>query len=195
MPRRTLKYIEYYPTPKELYDKLVSAKGDYKIFSEVYLKRDRAFCSILYLLALRVSEALRLLRKQIIFPEEPTNKIIVRGIFLSKSKRKGKPRKEQFRQEAWLPLQGPRVGFTDLILEYAKNLELEQKLFDFDRRRGWQIVNNLLSVPPHWLRAFGEDYLYSNWDHDLLAVADYVKVDARTLQLYIRRGYQKYGAT
>jgi hypothetical protein len=29
-------------------------------------------------------------------------------------------------------------------------------------------------------------------DHDILAVADYVKVDARTLQLYLRKGYEKY---
>jgi hypothetical protein len=39
---------------------------------------------------------------------------------------------------------------------------------------------------------FGEDYLYDQYDHDLLAVADAVKVDARTLQLYIRHRDKKY---
>lgn len=36
---------------------------------------------------------------------------------------------------------------------------------------------------PNWARAH---------DHDVLAVADYVKVDAPTLQKYIRKGYEKY---
>jgi hypothetical protein len=31
-------------------------------------------------------------------------------------------------------------------------------------------------------------------DHDILAVADYVKVEPRTLQEYIRKRYEKYQA-
>lgn len=33
---------------------------------------------------------------------------------------------------------------------------------------------------------------YSEWDHDLLAVSDYVKVDPRTLQEYFRKRHEKY---
>jgi hypothetical protein len=37
-----------------------------------------------------------------------------------------------------------------------------------------------------------EDFLYGEMDHDLLAVSDYVKVDPRTLQEYIRKRHEKY---
>jgi hypothetical protein len=30
------------------------------------------------------------------------------------------------------------------------------------------------------------------WDHDMLAVSDYVKVNPLTLEKYIRRSYEKY---
>jgi hypothetical protein len=34
--------------------------------------------------------------------------------------------------------------------------------------------------------------LYGEWNHDSLAVSDYVKVDPRTLQEYIRKRHEKY---
>lgn len=37
-----------------------------------------------------------------------------------------------------------------------------------------------------------ENIYVSIWDHDVLAVADYVKVDPGTLQEYIRKRYGKY---
>ena len=40
----------------------------------------------------------------------------------------------------------------------------------------------------HWLRAFGESYLYDSWDHDTVAVASQVKVDTRTVEKYLAPG-------
>jgi hypothetical protein len=76
-------------------------------------------------------------------------------------------------------------------VDYLRLLEPEDKLFNFGRTRALQITHSILGTPCHWLRAYGEDYLYENWDHDILAVADYVKVDPRTLQEYIRERYEK----
>ena len=45
---------------------------------------------------------------------------------------------------------------------------------------------------PHLVGALGENFLYDIWDHDILAVSDYVKVNPRTLEKYIRRSYEKY---
>jgi hypothetical protein len=45
---------------------------------------------------------------------------------------------------------------------------------------------------PIFLRQYGDDFLYDSWDHDLMAVSDYTKQDARTFQLYLRKRYQKY---
>jgi hypothetical protein len=91
-----------------------------------------------------------------------------------------------------------------MILEYVAHLRDEDRLFPFSlekngrgqivgRKRAWQIVHALLpEFTAHWLLAFGEDFLYGEWDHDLLAVSDYVKVDLGTLQEYIRKRHEKY---
>ena len=159
------------------------------------MKRDRALVALLYLLALRISEALRLRRSNFILPDEDggyEDRIVVRGIKLSKSRWRDKPRKEQYRQINWLPLKGERAKLTGLVLDYLKELDYDEKLFKFDRRRAWEIVVHLTGLPCHFFRAFGEEYLYERWGRDILAVADYVKVDPVTLQQYIRRRYERY---
>jgi integrase len=188
--RRTLKKIKKYPRPRELYDKIVYGKGwDYSSDDKDYfLKRDRALVALLYLLALRISEALRLCKSQ--FATEK-NRIVVSGIELSKTKIKGKPRKDQYRQEAFLPLSGNRAMLTQLVTDYLRVAKTD-KLFINDTSQAYKYVVALIGEPCHWLRAYGENYLYDNWEHDLLAVADYVKVDPRTLTEYIRRAYKKY---
>jgi integrase len=191
LKRRTLKFIQYYPSPKELFQKIVNAHGwSYKTKVEFYRMRDRALAALTYLLGGRISEVLRLKKNQFIVGED---KVVVRGIQLSKSRYKNRPRREQFREEAWLPLHSERAGLTGLVLDYLRLMDGDDVLlFPFSRQRAWQIVSCLLGVPCHWLRAYCENYLYDNWGKDILAVSDYIKVDPRTLQLYIRRSYQKY---
>jgi hypothetical protein len=222
--RRTLQQIVSYPRPFEILDKLQFSKGwDYKTNMEFYQKRDKALVAILYLLAVRVSEALRLTKSQFL---EEKDRVLVRAIKLSKSRIKvcskcgqrikseerqkhlknehgieldnpdeyfiSKPRRDEYRQEGWLPKVGKRSPLTELVLDYTQLLEKDEKLFKFGRKRAWQIVIALTGEPCHWLRAYGENYLYDEWGKDLLAVADYVKVDTRTLPKYIRRSYAKY---
>lgn len=204
------------PTPQEIYKIITeSSPWPYKLskFSEwnqplaakKFEARDKALVAILYLAGLRISEALRLTKKQFqILPD----RVLVENIYLSKRKVRGKPRLKQYR-EAWLPLEGERAPLTRLVLDYLSYLEEEDRLFPWSLKektytlrdgsvstqivgckRAWQIVTHLApEYTCHWLRAFAEDYLYDRWDHDLLAVSDYVGVDARTLQLYIRRRY------
>jgi integrase len=192
--RRTLKDIQTYPTPQKLYQQVVSAPGwPYKNNVERYQKRDRALVSLLYLLACRISEARRLIRKQFVMGEE-NDRLVVDSIKLSKPRKKGKPRRHEFRSEAWLPLKGERAPLTRLVMDYLELLGPEDKLFSFGNSRALQITHAILGIPNHWLRAYGEDYLYETWDHDILAVADYVKVEPRTLQEYIRKRYEKYQA-
>lgn len=75
----------------------------------------------------------------------------------------------------------------------AINRHCGDKLFEFGRHRAWQITVALLNIPDNWLRAYGEDFLYEFMQHDILALADYLKVKPRTLQKYIRKRYEKYG--
>lgn len=195
MARRTLSYIEYVPSPGEIYRDIINSPGwPYKRDREFYLKRDRAFVALLYLLGLRVSEALRLKREQFIFPGEEGGRpdaIVVRAIKLSKSRFRNKPRKVQYR-DGYLPLRGERAPLTQLVVEYLKLVD-SGRLFQFKtRQRAWQIVTAMTPYTCHWFRAFCEDYLYDRWNRDIMAVADYIKVDVRTLQEYIRKRYARY---
>jgi integrase len=188
--RRSLKFISGYPTPQELYEKITNSEGwPYKINETYYHNRDRALVSMLYLLALRVSEAVRLTKKQAI----PKEKVLtVRSILLSKRFKRDKPRQSQYRQEGFIVLNGDRGKLGQIVLDYLERLDPEERLFPFDTHRAWEVVTATLGEPPHWLRAYGEDYLYYAWDKDLIAVADYVKVDERTLAQYLRKRYAKY---
>jgi len=188
--RRTLKKIPYYPTPQELYKQIVTSKGwPYKIDIEEYLLRDRCLIALTYLIGTRISETLKLMQEQFIDHEDY---IEVRAIELSKSSKQGKQRNDVYRS-GQLPKTGERSPLTDLVVSYIKTLDSTSKLFPFKPSRAWQILKAFLPESTlHWLRAYCEDYLYSEWDHDILAVSDYVKVDARTLQLYIRRRYTRY---
>ena len=146
MARRTLAMIQYTPSPREIYEDIMSSPGwPYKENREFYLKRDRAFVAILYLLGLRVSEAIRLRREQFIFPDEEGGRpdaIVVRAIKLSKRRRRSQRRKVQYR-DGYLPLQGERAPLTQLVVEYLKLVD-SGRLFQFKtRQRAWQILKFL----------------------------------------------------
>ena len=67
--RRTLKKIDYYPTPQELYNRVVDPATDWPYRSEQkdrLLTRDKALCAVLYNAELRISEARRLVKEQFI---------------------------------------------------------------------------------------------------------------------------------
>ena len=202
LKRKTLKGIPYYPTPTELYNAIITSPGwPYKRGSPSLLARDRALVALLYLGGLRVTEALRIKKGQFIAEKEY---ILIRGIELSKTKINGVARRIRFR-DVKLPLAGERAPFTTLVMDYVHMLkDGEDRLFPWklekDKRgqvpggkRAWQIVTAILPEHTcHWLRAYCEDYLYSVWDKDMLAVADYIKVNPRQLQQYIRRRHERY---
>lgn len=200
--RKTLKGIPYYPSPQELYDAILNSPGwPYKHESPSLVARDRALVALLYLTGLRVSEAIRLTKGNF---ERKENHIYIKGIELSKVKVKGVVRRIQFR-DAKLPLIGERAHLTKLVMDYVDILENpEERLFPWSLeknqwgqiiggKRAWQVVKAILpNHTCHWLRAYCEDYLYGQWGSDMLAVADYFKVNPRQLQQYIRRRYERY---
>jgi len=210
LDRRTLKDIAYVPEPGEILKVLNDSEGwEYRTNRDHYRLRDRALIALTYLLAVRVSEVLRLTRDQFLMPYDPGGRrdaITVRGIYLSKRRYKDKPRLSQYREEGFLPLEGERAPLTIMVVNYlqamdrreAERLEegrrprRDDRLFRFKRQRAHQIFLANGGATCHWFRAFGETYLYDQWESDILAVADYVKVDPRTLQDYIRRGYKRH---
>ena len=183
LTRRVLTDIREYPSSAELFEKIVKSPGmTYKTNIEFYKVRDRALISLTYLLALRVSEVLRLEKEQF---TEKSNYVEVKAIQVSKRK------KPMFRRVGFLPLIGDRRRFTFLIMQHLRQVETG-KLFKFGRVWAYKIVTATLGVPVHWLRAYGEDFLYTLYKGDVLAVADYIFVDPRTITLYLRRRFEKY---
>jgi hypothetical protein len=183
--------------------------------TQLYLARDRALAAVLYNGELRISEAERLVKSQ--FKDKPFRIVAVQ---LSKAEKhmrnmrnqngdlvpipEGHPnygkvltRKDLYRKEIRLPSKGYRGQISELIKQYLDMLTDDKDfetipIFNIDNTRVDQIVKRKLGVPPHWLRAFGENELYGLWDYDLIAVANYVQVDPRTLSKYIHRVPEKY---
>ena len=201
--RRTLRFISEYPTPEELLNKIQNNFWPYKDQDRKDLldARDKALAALLYLAAIRVSEARRLTLDQ--FKDKPFRIV---GLELSKSqkinRKTGKviTRKDLYRKEIMLPHKGARGQLTGLIKTYITlltdkptfTLKKPTYLFKISTSRMEQIIGQLIGIPPHWLRAYGENYLYELWDNDLIAVSNYVQVDPATLQKYIHRTPKKY---
>lgn len=194
--RRVLADIDQYPTAKKLYQKIIDYQGSYKTNQHFYITRDRALASIFYIAQLRKSEAHRLRKEQFI-----DNPFRIVSVELSKAEKHNKKtgelilRKDAYRKEILIPLNGELGKFGLLIKEYLELLKNpEQRLFPFSDKAGRdnQIINEMLGCPPHWERAFGENMLYELFDYDLIAVANYVQVDPRTISKYIHRTPGRY---
>ena len=196
-PRRVLADIPSYPTPAQVFENLQNSEGwHYRIKDEKkrawYRSRDTALVCLLYLAAPRISEALRLVKSQFQF-NQAMNRWEIIGMKLSKVKTKNKARVHTYRQEVWLPLDGERAKFTKLFIQflYVAYEGKDRGIFYFKtNERALQIVGALTGMWNHYFRALGEQYLYRQWGNDLLAVADYVKVDPATLGKYIQESYR-----
>jgi len=194
--RRVLADIEEYPTPEKLYERIIQYEGSYKTNTYFYVTRDRALASIFYIAQLRKSEAHRITKSQ--FEHNPFRIVAVE---LSKAEKRSSKtgeiiiRKDAYRKEILIPLNGKLGMFGKLIEDYLNLLKNEdQRLFPFSDKAGRdnQILKEMLGCPPHWERAFGENLLYELFDYDLIAVANYVQVDPRTLSKYIHRTPKRY---
>jgi hypothetical protein len=214
--RKTLGQINHVPDPKELYEKLIESPGwKYKTNQQSFLIRDRSLVALLYLGDLRIIEALPLTEGNFV---DKGKYIWVKDIIVGK-KRQGKivfreaklplagPRKdftdliikylEQLepneRLYPWslkrsvIPVKQSSYALKDGTVKDRVSVTL------VGTKRAWQIVNALLpDYTQHWLRAFGYNFDYDNFNFDIMAVSDKTKADPRSLQPYLRRRYEKY---
>ena len=91
----------------------------YKTNKELYLRRDRALVSILYLGDFRSQEIVPLTTEN--FEKKGTH-LLVKGVKVAKKKR------VEYR-EAKFPFEGERACFTDLVLKYVDHLKPKARLF------------------------------------------------------------------
>jgi integrase len=202
--RRVLAKIERYPGPKEIYESIISHKYPYQTNTEtskakaILLEaRDNALAALLFIGAIRISEIERITKQQ--FSDLEKNPFKLESLKLSKAEKRDRKtgkiitRKSLYRKEIIIPLTGELGNLGKLIRTYLGFLnEKDDRLFKIKNARVEQIIKTKLGLPPHWLRAYGENYLYGLWDNDIIAVANYLSVDPRTLSLYIHRTPKKY---
>lgn len=221
LTRLTLDQLPaHIPTPNELYQQLTHAKGwPYKSTNKIlYQTRDISLPALLYLGALRISEAIPITKNQFSEPitDDRGKHILLKGVRLAK-RREGKAEYNNLE----LPLVGERAKFTTLITNYLEELEPSDRLYPWSLEkvktpngtyqnkkgetiqrysvrmigtaRAWEIVHNLLpEITEHWLRAFGEDFFYVLSGKDLVATAHKFKVDPRTLaDWYLKRRHME----
>jgi integrase len=185
--------------------------------------RDRALAALLYVACLRVSEAIRLAKDQFEFKDEdgkPWGYVNITRIKLSKRK-PGNLKHREARLPLtgnracftklildYLEILKPDERLfpwslkerTFVIKKHPYRLrdgqvKDRQSVQLVGTKRAYQIIHRMLPAwTQHWLRAFGESYLYDLWDHDIVAVADQVKVDTRTVEKYLVHRSEQYKA-
>jgi len=214
--RLTLSQIKEYPSPTILYKDLMLSLGwNYKTNMAKFLMRDRALAALLYLGDFRISEVLPLKKEQFTISKDYVH---VTSVLVGKRKANStlyreaklplKGERAVFTKlitdhlqvlkpkDRLFPFSLTKRKYPIKNSFYITKNGTKKQRFSFQMmgtKRTWQIVKALLpNYTQHWLRAFGYDYDYDHMDHDILAVSDKTKADPRSLQLYLRRRYDKY---
>ncbi len=180
--RRTLDDIKEFLRPSQIYRLITTRTWPYKTQWDLYHARDRALMALLYLTCGRVTEVLSLRKSQFVMDEDPDFIIITNMIVV---KRKKKQRKAPpIRAEVPLPKEGPLARFTELVVEYLKMLPEDAELFEFKRRRAWQIVRHVTGKWCHYFRSQGESWYGKIYD--VFGLKEFVKVTSiETLGDYV----------
>jgi integrase len=196
--RRTLEDVKARLGIEQILSLITSKTWPYKTDMENYYRRDRCLMALLFLTAGRISEVLSLTEDQFDFDAD-RNFIIIRNMILVKrlTTRKGKPVKHTtapIRDEVALPLSGPLSKFTVLIEDYVDSIsDPKAKLFNFGRRRAWQIVNYITGQWCHWFRSQAESYYGKYVYTSAFALKDFVGVtDIESLGPYVKTSWRDY---
>ena len=187
--RRTLEDITEFLRPSQIYRLVIAKTWPYKTRMDFYNARDRALMALLYLTCGRITEALSLKKSQFVMDEDPGFIIITNMIVV---KRKKKQRKAPpIRAEVPLPKEGPLAKFTKLVVEYLNVLPGDARLFEFKRRRAWQIVKYTTGKWCHYFRSQGESWYGKIYD--VFGLKEFVKVTSiETLGDYVQAPWRRY---
>jgi len=172
MTRRTLKDIKEIKYPEELW----------KLIENIPKPRAKALIAFMYVTGCRVSEALTVTKSQIVENWEP-DMAIVKNLQVNKPI-KGH-RKLMFRPRALLPKKGSLAPFTNTILEYAKGMPDEARLFPFTRQTAWNYVRKYTGLWNHYFRSMSENYWVDIFG-DAIRTGKYLDVDPRSLEPYVK---------
>lgn len=185
--------------PREIYELITSKQLDYKSEIDFYHARDRALLSLLYLTAGRITEVLRLNKRQFDF-ESDKDFIIIRDMAVVKRRKETKIKYGVPLREVPLALKGHLSHFTKLVTDYLRLIEDNSMLFPsnkkcnvhLSRQRAWQIVNGITGKWCHYFRSQSESH-YGRLFKDVIALANFVRVvNVQTLSEYVKTSWQDY---
>lgn len=204
MARRTLKHIKDYLKPEKIYQLITNKTCKYKTRRPFHWCRDRAFMAMAFGSAGRVTaicggERYETVDKKLEVAgthpgicrknfEISESHLVVKGMTVVKRAQsvirkygEGVTTRNPFafplecslhENAYWDQL----VPFGWLIVEYLERFKPEDRLFKFSRYRGWQIVNYVTGMWPHWFRAQSEHF-YGYYIHrHPIKLAEFVKI-------------------
>lgn len=185
--KRTLKDVDEWLTPEEIYDLITSGSWPYKETPTFYKTRDRCLMALYFLTGGRNNEVLRLKKKNFNLTTDPQF-IILKRMHISKRTKKTISRfgaKVTKRINIRLPLFGKLSPFTMLVMDYLDLLDDDDKLFDFSVRRSHQIIKHVTGKWVHWFRAMSENY-YGQIFMDAVKLAKFMGVtNVQSVMAYI----------
>lgn len=206
---RTLEDIDRKLEPKEVWNMTHAKHWPYKANKEALIHRDRALLDLLYVVAPRISEALRL-RKEQFDVKADFEFVLIRNLALSKRKKLSKTKHglkgPKFREEIPLAREGPLAQFTEEIeawiiqlpsnayvfptaSRYDGSLNYEQPM---SRQRAWAIVHYVTEQWCHFFRSQGESY-YAKVFKSAWALKDFMGLtDTKTLDRYVKTDWRDY---
>lgn len=194
--KRTLKDIDEWLSPEEVYALILGKTWPYKERLGFYQKRDRCLMALYFLTGGRNNEVLKLRKTNFDLISDPQF-VIIEGMYISKRAKKTIARygaKVSRRINIRLPLSGRLSPFTILVLDYLDVINDEDKLFNFSVRRSHQIIKFATGKWVHWFRAMCENF-YGQVFRDAVKLAKFMGVtNVQSVMAYIpfdEKAYEK----
>lgn len=147
--RSVKKDIKRYLSPQEIFELINNSKEwDYKTLKELYVIRDKALISVLYLTGGRISEVLKLVFEQLDF--SVPDFIIIKDMEISKRRKGSYKPKLNFP----LPLKGDLGKITNFFIGYYNIVKTKEgRIFPISRFRAHAIIKNNTGLWCHYFRS------------------------------------------
>ena len=194
-PKRTLKDIDRWLEPEEIYKLITARVWPYKETPQFYHTRDRALMSLYFLTGGRNNEVLRLKKSQFTVQKDF---VVIKGMHISKRTKRVIARygaKVTKRVPIYLPRFKSLEPFTQLVIDYLNLLQPRSKdalLFNFSVRRSHQIIKFVTGKWVHWFRAMSENF-YGELLDDAIRLAKFVGVtNVQSVMPYIPLNEEAY---
>ena len=184
MPKRTVRSIDQYLTPEEIYFRFIEFDKPESMSDKTYL-RYQALIALVYSSGLRISDVIRLKRSQFNFKAD-REFVIVENVAVNKR------RKDPIKIEIPLPRVGVFKPFTDVIIQHYKKRRGKELMFPLTRSGAYKAIRKATGKWCHYFRS--QDFSYMvNTVRNVFAVARMKGVkNPQSLEPYYRSTWKDH---